>query len=86
MAHQFGHVLLNIWSCYVDQGAPDLKAGREVAEFLGTVHHEFEFTIQVYNLIEIVLVFSNLRKVQSNAADAILIIIAHRHKKLDVMV
>ncbi|CAJ2640311.1 unnamed protein product [Trifolium pratense] len=32
--------------CVGLKGAPDLKAGREVAEFLGTVHHEFEFTIQ----------------------------------------
>lgn len=28
-------------------GSPDLKAGREVAQFLGTDHHEFTFTVQV---------------------------------------
>ena len=28
------------------QGAPDLKYAREVADFLGTVHHELHFTIQ----------------------------------------
>ena len=27
-------------------GSPDLAVAREAAEFLGTVHHEFEFTIQ----------------------------------------
>lgn len=27
-------------------GSPDLKAGREVAAFLGTDHHEFTFTVQ----------------------------------------
>ncbi|WIA15502.1 hypothetical protein OEZ85_002139 [Tetradesmus obliquus] len=27
-------------------GSPDLKAGREVADFLGTDHHEFTFTVQ----------------------------------------
>jgi len=27
-------------------GSPDLKAAREVATFLGTVHHEFNFTVQ----------------------------------------
>eukprot|EP00879_Flechtneria_rotunda_P020694 GHRR01021779.1.p1 GENE.GHRR01021779.1~~GHRR01021779.1.p1 ORF type:complete len:412 (+),score=139.14 GHRR01021779.1:1235-2470(+) len=27
-------------------GSPDLKAGREVAQFLGTDHHEFTFTVQ----------------------------------------
>lgn len=30
-----------------EQGSPDLKAAREVADFLGTVHHEFHFTVQV---------------------------------------
>jgi len=29
------------------QGSPDLKAAREVAEYLGTYHHEFHFTVQV---------------------------------------
>ena len=28
------------------EGAPDLKAAREVAEHIGTVHHEFHFTVQ----------------------------------------
>lgn len=28
-------------------GSPDLKAGSEVAKFLGTDHHEFTFTVQV---------------------------------------
>jgi hypothetical protein len=28
-------------------GSPDLKAAREVADFLGTDHHEFTFTVQV---------------------------------------
>ena len=32
---------------YDVQGSPDLKAAREVADFLGTVHHEFHFTVQV---------------------------------------
>jgi asparagine synthase (glutamine-hydrolysing) len=27
-------------------GSPDLKAAREVADFLGTVHHEFTFTVE----------------------------------------
>ncbi|PNH12145.1 Asparagine synthetase [glutamine-hydrolyzing] [Tetrabaena socialis] len=27
-------------------GSPDLKAGKSVAEFLGTDHHEFHFTVQ----------------------------------------
>lgn len=29
------------------QGSPDLKAAREVADYLGTFHHEFHFTVQV---------------------------------------
>ncbi len=28
------------------EGAPDLKAAREVADFIGTIHHEIHFTIQ----------------------------------------
>ena len=28
------------------RGSPDLKAAREVAEYIGSVHHEFHFTIQ----------------------------------------
>ncbi|KAJ0084747.1 hypothetical protein Patl1_31077 [Pistacia atlantica] len=27
-------------------GSPDLKSAREVADYLGTVHHEFHFTVQ----------------------------------------
>ena len=29
------------------QGSPDLKAAKEVASYLGTVHHEFHFSVQV---------------------------------------
>lgn len=29
------------------QGSPDLKAAKEVADYLGTVHQEFHFTVQV---------------------------------------
>lgn len=32
---------------FVEKGSPDLKAGKEVADYLGTVHHEFTFTVQV---------------------------------------
>nr|QKY15321.1 asparagine synthase (ASNS) [Polytomella parva] len=32
--------------CVGLQGSPDLAAGRQVAEFLGTDHHEFHFTVQ----------------------------------------
>src|SRR5690606_9247262 len=28
------------------EGSPDLKASREVGEFIGSVHHEFHFTVQ----------------------------------------
>lgn len=28
------------------KGSPDLKAAQEVADFLGTVHHEFHFSVQ----------------------------------------
>ncbi|KAL4189732.1 hypothetical protein AMTRI_Chr08g166850 [Amborella trichopoda] len=32
--------------CIGLEGSPDLKAGREVADYLGTIHHEFQFTVQ----------------------------------------
>ena len=33
------------FSIGVDEHAPDLKAARQVAKFLGTEHHEFHFTV-----------------------------------------
>ncbi|XP_018489381.2 asparagine synthetase [glutamine-hydrolyzing] isoform X1 [Raphanus sativus] len=32
--------------CVGLEGSPDLKAGKEVADYLGTLHHEFHFTVQ----------------------------------------
>ncbi|XP_078435284.1 asparagine synthetase [glutamine-hydrolyzing] [Wolffia australiana] len=32
--------------CVGMKGSPDLKAAKEVADYLGTVHHEFYFTVQ----------------------------------------
>ncbi|KAL6757147.1 hypothetical protein V8C86DRAFT_2630165 [Haematococcus lacustris] len=32
--------------CVGLEGSPDLKAGKQVADFLGTDHHEFHFTVQ----------------------------------------
>ncbi|KAL0388978.1 UNVERIFIED_CONTAM: Asparagine synthetase [glutamine-hydrolyzing] [Sesamum calycinum] len=47
------HILVTSSSRYANrfnpllgQGSPDLKAAREVADYLGTVHHEFHFTVQ----------------------------------------
>lgn len=40
------HIYIYIYSVVVFQGSPDLKAGREVANYLGTRHHEFHFTVQ----------------------------------------
>lgn len=37
-------------SRFLEQGSPDLKAAKEVADYLGTVHHEFHFTVQVSSL------------------------------------
>uniref|UniRef100_A0AC34QHN7 Asparagine synthetase [glutamine-hydrolyzing] n=1 Tax=Panagrolaimus sp. JU765 TaxID=591449 RepID=A0AC34QHN7_9BILA len=37
---------LKSFSIGLDEHAPDLKAAREVAKFLGTEHHEFNFTIE----------------------------------------
>ncbi|XP_071715433.1 asparagine synthetase [glutamine-hydrolyzing]-like [Rutidosis leptorrhynchoides] len=43
-ARQWGALLHSF--CVGLEGSPDLKAGREVADYLGTVHHEFHFTVQ----------------------------------------
>ncbi|BBH04634.1 glutamine-dependent asparagine synthase 1 [Prunus dulcis] len=46
--HSFcvGLEIPNLVSSYAEQGSPDLKAAKEVADYLGTVHHEFHFTVQ----------------------------------------
>ncbi|KAK9121775.1 hypothetical protein Syun_019392 [Stephania yunnanensis] len=39
-------LVASITTCYLagTKGSPDLKAAKEVANYLGTVHHEFQFT------------------------------------------
>ncbi|PPR91415.1 hypothetical protein GOBAR_AA29275 [Gossypium barbadense] len=40
---------IGVTSLYIGwglDGSPDLKAAKEVADYLGTVHHEFHFTVQ----------------------------------------
>eukprot|EP01018_Ginkgo_biloba_P001707 Gb_40748 [translate_table: standard] len=44
VARQWGSKLHTF--CVGLQGSPDLKAAKEVADYLGTVHHEFHFTVQ----------------------------------------
>nr|CAB3467746.1 unnamed protein product [Digitaria exilis] len=44
VARQWGNKLHTF--CIGLKGSPDLKAAREVADYLGTVHHEFNFTVQ----------------------------------------
>jgi len=43
--HQKPGEKLHSFSIGLD-GAPDLKAAKEVADFLGTIHHEFHFTVE----------------------------------------
>ncbi|KAL8167441.1 hypothetical protein V2J09_008940 [Rumex salicifolius] len=43
-AYQWGSQLHTF--CVGLKGSPDLKAAREVADYLGTRHHEFHFTVQ----------------------------------------
>ncbi|GLT81728.1 hypothetical protein SLE2022_001630 [Rubroshorea leprosula] len=43
-ARQWGTQLHSF--CVGLEGSPDLKAAREVADYLGTLHHEFYFTVQ----------------------------------------
>jgi asparagine synthase (glutamine-hydrolysing) len=45
----------NVWGAQLHtfsvglKGSPDLKAAKEVADYLKTKHHEFTFTVQVQN-------------------------------------
>ncbi|GKU93409.1 hypothetical protein SLEP1_g7002 [Rubroshorea leprosula] len=43
-ARQWGAQLHSF--CVGLEGSPDLKSAKEVADYLGTVHHEFHFTVQ----------------------------------------
>uniref|UniRef100_A0A0D9WP36 Asparagine synthetase domain-containing protein n=1 Tax=Leersia perrieri TaxID=77586 RepID=A0A0D9WP36_9ORYZ len=44
VAKQWGNKLHTF--CIGLKGSPDLKAAKEVADYLGTVHHELHFTVQ----------------------------------------
>ncbi|KQK05590.1 hypothetical protein BRADI_2g21050v3 [Brachypodium distachyon] len=44
VARQWGNQLHTF--CIGLKGSPDLKAAKEVADYLGTVHHELHFTVQ----------------------------------------
>ncbi|KAI4967345.1 hypothetical protein ZWY2020_028351 [Hordeum vulgare] len=44
VARQWGNKLHTF--CIGLKGSPDLKAAKEVADYLGTVHHELHFTVQ----------------------------------------
>ncbi|KAM0831128.1 hypothetical protein ACQ4PT_065752 [Festuca glaucescens] len=49
VARQWGNKLHTF--CIGLKGSPDLKAAKEVADYLGTVHHELHFTVQVCYLL-----------------------------------
>ncbi|KAF3794216.1 Asparagine synthetase glutamine-hydrolyzing 2 [Nymphaea thermarum] len=49
VAKQWGSQLHTF--CIGLKGSPDLKAAKEVADYLGTFHHEFEFTVQASSLL-----------------------------------
>ncbi|PRQ48737.1 putative asparagine synthase (glutamine-hydrolyzing) [Rosa chinensis] len=42
-----GHSYIPFALAWSLQGSPDLKAAKEVADYLGTHHHEFHFTVHV---------------------------------------
>ncbi|KAI3811527.1 hypothetical protein L1987_21251 [Smallanthus sonchifolius] len=51
--HLLGTKVYKLWGAQLHsfsvgvEGSPDLKAAAEVADCLGTIHHEFHFTVQV---------------------------------------
>ncbi|KAG0572277.1 hypothetical protein KC19_VG081000 [Ceratodon purpureus] len=54
-AKQWGNKLHSF--CVGLEGSPDLKAAREVADYIGTVHKEFHFTVQVRSFSHVLDIF-----------------------------
>ncbi|CAN6470388.1 unnamed protein product [Victoria cruziana] len=66
-------------------GSPDLKAAREVADYLGTVHHEFHFTVQDgIDAIEDVIYHTETYDVTTIRASTPMFLMARKIKALGV--
>lgn len=71
--------------CVGLEGSPDLKAGKEVADYLGTVHHEFHFTVQEgIDAIEDVIYHTETYDVTSIRASTPMFLMSRKIKALGV--
>jgi len=67
------------------ENSPDLKAAREVADFLGTIHHEFHFTVQDgIDAIEEVIYHNETYDVTTIRASTPMFLMARKIKALGV--
>uniref|UniRef100_K4A7Z3 Asparagine synthetase [glutamine-hydrolyzing] n=1 Tax=Setaria italica TaxID=4555 RepID=K4A7Z3_SETIT len=67
------------------EGSPDLKAAREVADYLGTIHHEFYFTVQDgIDAIEEVIYHDETYDVTTIRASTPMFLMARKIKSLGV--
>lgn len=67
------------------EGSPDLKAAREVADYLGTIHHEFHFTVQDgIDAIEEVIYHDETYDVTTIRASTPMFLMARKIKSLGV--
>ncbi|XP_039064904.1 asparagine synthetase [glutamine-hydrolyzing] 1-like [Hibiscus syriacus] len=73
--------------CIGLEGSPDLKAAREVADYLGTVHHEFHFTVQDgIDVIEDVIYHIETYDVTTIRASTPMFLLSRKIKSLGVKV
>ncbi|OUZ99119.1 Class II glutamine amidotransferase domain [Macleaya cordata] len=71
--------------CIGLEGSPDLKAAREVADYLGTIHHEFHFTVQDgIDAIEDVIYHIETYDVTTIRASTPMFLLARKIKSLGV--
>ncbi|KAJ4786810.1 Asparagine synthetase [glutamine-hydrolyzing] [Rhynchospora pubera] len=71
--------------CVGLEGSPDLKAAKEVADYLGTVHHEFHFTVQDgIDAIEDVIYHTETYDVTTIRASTPMFLMSHKIKALGV--
>ncbi|XP_072961473.1 asparagine synthetase [glutamine-hydrolyzing]-like [Typha angustifolia] len=82
-AEKFGNELQSF--CVGLEGSPDLKAAREVAKYLGTVHHEFTFTVQEgIDAIEDVIYHTETYDVTTIRASTPMFLMSRKIKSLGV--
>ncbi|KAI8009425.1 hypothetical protein LOK49_LG06G02549 [Camellia lanceoleosa] len=68
-----------------EMGSPDLKAAKEVADYLGTIHHEFHFTVQDgIDAIEDVIYHIETYDVTTIRASTPMFLRSHKIKSLGV--